>query len=105
MAVTSRELQLDLRDPIPFLRDDGVTARAWGDIAVPWYLRVLGWFLRGMPVPEVVATVPDGNRRFARTRGLPDYEGHVMGLGVLEKVGRNFEEVMRTCPYFGNFVF
>lgn len=103
MAVTSRELQLDLRDPIPFLRDDGVTARAWGDIAVPWYLRLLGWFLRGMPVPELVATVPDGNRRFARTRGLPDYEGHVMGLGVLEKV-------MAAAPVLGvkrliNFIF
>lgn len=94
MAVASQELNQALREPTPFFKDDGVTVRAWGDVPVPWWLRLLGWFFKLVKLPQNVAFVPDGNRRFARSRGLPIHQGHVMGLSVLEKF-------LAAAPDFG----
>jgi len=35
--------------------------------------------IKDKPVPEHVAIIMDGNRRFARTRGLAQYYGHFKG--------------------------
>lgn len=37
-------------------------------------------------VPSHIAIIMDGNRRWARTRGLPDIKGHQAGADALEKV-------------------
>lgn len=101
MAVASQELQLRLRNPTPFLQDDGVTVRAWGDLRLPWYIRVIGWFFKLVPVPQAVGIYPDGNRRFARAKGHPVHEGHAFGLPVLEKVGGNVQVLCNTGSKFG----
>lgn len=97
MAVESQELQLTLRELGPFFQDDGVTARAWGDVRVPWYLGLIAWFLKLAPVPQTVGLYPDGNRRFARAKGLPDHNGHVMGGDNLEKVSANVQRCAILC--------
>ncbi|MBI2640990.1 undecaprenyl diphosphate synthase family protein, partial [Candidatus Roizmanbacteria bacterium] len=33
-----------------------------------------------MDIPKHVAIIPDGNRRWARERGLPTLEGHRKGF-------------------------
>lgn len=37
-------------------------------------------------IPEHIAIIMDGNRRWARLRGLPDTEGHRAGTEALEKI-------------------
>lgn len=37
-------------------------------------------------VPEHIAIIMDGNRRWARLKGLPDVEGHRAGTDALEKI-------------------
>ncbi len=37
-------------------------------------------------LPHHIAIIMDGNRRWARTRGLPDWKGHEAGSEALEKV-------------------
>ncbi|MDO8498606.1 MAG: polyprenyl diphosphate synthase [bacterium] len=37
-------------------------------------------------VPSHIAIIMDGNRRWARFRGLPDYKGHEAGSEALEKI-------------------
>ena len=39
------------------------------------------------PVPQHVAFVMDGNRRFAREHGIERVEGHNLGFEALAKVG------------------
>ncbi|MEJ2347802.1 MAG: polyprenyl diphosphate synthase [Patescibacteria group bacterium] len=41
---------------------------------------------RGTKVPNHIVIIPDGNRRWARARGLPDYKGHQEGALALAKV-------------------
>ena len=38
-----------------------------------------------MIIPKHIGIILDGNRRFARTRGLPDFEGHRLGFENLKK--------------------
>ncbi len=38
------------------------------------------------PVPAHLGVIPDGNRRWARTRGLPTLEGHRRGLDQAKKI-------------------
>ena len=37
-------------------------------------------------IPSHVAIIMDGNRRWARSRGLPDHKGHEAGAEALEKI-------------------
>ena len=38
------------------------------------------------PIPDHIAFVMDGNRRFARTHGIETVEGHNLGFEALAKV-------------------
>lgn len=55
------------------------------------------------PVPRHVGYIVDGNRRWARRRGLPTFEGHQAGYAALREV------VRATCqagvPYVTAYVF
>lgn len=42
----------------------------------------------GTKVPNHVAIIPDGNRRWARARGLPAFEGHRRGFEISPKIAR-----------------
>lgn len=45
-----------------------------------------------------VAVIPDGNRRWAKKRGLPSFVGHQKGVDALEKILDKFLEM--KIPYF-----
>jgi undecaprenyl diphosphate synthase len=45
-------------------------------------------------VPKHIAIIPDGNRRWAKQRGLPAWEGHREGAKV-------FEKLLSWCKEFG----
>jgi undecaprenyl diphosphate synthase len=45
-----------------------------------------------------VALIPDGNRRWARKRGLPAWQGHIEGAKTLEKILKKALEM--KIPYF-----
>ena len=47
--------------------------------------------LRQGPIPQHVAFVMDGNRRFARTHGIETLEGHNLGFEALARVSRRFK--------------
>lgn len=52
-----------------------------------YYLReLLIGALRQGPIPQHVAFVMDGNRRFARNQGIERVEGHNLGFEALAKV-------------------
>lgn len=38
-------------------------------------------------IPKHIGYIVDGNRRWARERGLPDFEGHLAGYKVLKEIG------------------
>lgn len=40
-----------------------------------------------------IAFIPDGNRRWARSKGLPTLEGHRRGFNTLEKVAKRVREL------------
>jgi hypothetical protein len=46
--------------------------------------------LRQGPIPQHVAFVMDGNRRFARSHGIETVEGHNLGFEALARVCRSF---------------
>lgn len=50
------------------------------------YEALLANEIRDKPVPSHVAIIMDGNRRFARRRGLEQYYGHFKGADTTEKV-------------------
>jgi undecaprenyl diphosphate synthase len=43
---------------------------------------------KGTKVPNHVAIIPDGNRRWARSRGLPTFEGHRIGFDAAVKLAK-----------------
>jgi ditrans,polycis-polyprenyl diphosphate synthase len=45
--------------------------------------------LRQGPIPQHVAFVMDGNRRFARSHGIETVEGHNLGFEALARVCRS----------------
>ncbi|CAN8029044.1 unnamed protein product, partial [Ixodes persulcatus] len=67
---------------------------AFGDIGLPWYLRLLGWLLSLAETPHTLAVIPDGNRRYARAKGMSILEGHTEGMSQLEKL-------QAAAPSFG----
>jgi len=44
-------------------------------------------------IPNHVAIIPDGNRRYARERGLPTLEGHRRGFDALIEIGKKSREM------------
>jgi hypothetical protein len=56
------------------------------DKAIDRIRRVLLGVLRAGPIPQHVAFVMDGNRRYARTRGMKVIQGHVDGFVALRRV-------------------
>jgi undecaprenyl diphosphate synthase len=44
-------------------------------------------------IPNHLAIVPDGNRRWAKEKGLPIFEGHRRGFGVMRSIGRKAREM------------
>ncbi|MBI2051794.1 di-trans,poly-cis-decaprenylcistransferase [Candidatus Roizmanbacteria bacterium] len=46
-----------------------------------------------MRIPLHLAVIPDGNRRWARARGLPTLEGHRRGFNALSKVAEKAREL------------
>lgn len=50
------------------------------------YEALLAKEIKDKPVPAHVAIIMDGNRRFARKRGLAQYYGHFKGADTTEKV-------------------
>lgn len=48
-------------------------------------------------LPKHVAVIMDGNRRWARARGLPAFEGHRRGAVAFEKLVRKAEEMGIEC--------
>ncbi len=79
----------DSRDSAPFLDNDFETQSTLKDD---------GW--RGGP--ENVAIIMDGNRRWARARGLPDIAGHRAGARTLEALLPALRRTgIRTLTLFG----
>jgi tritrans,polycis-undecaprenyl-diphosphate synthase [geranylgeranyl-diphosphate specific] len=50
------------------------------------YARILGKRIRTDRLPSHVAIIPDGNRRWARRRGMPSSMGHYRGYKVAKQV-------------------
>ena len=44
-------------------------------------------------IPKHIAIIMDGNRRWARSKGLPDIKGHEAGADTLEKVVQEAEKI------------
>lgn len=44
-------------------------------------------------LPHHVAIIPDGNRRWAKARGLPSFEGHRRGFEIAPKICRSAREM------------
>lgn len=38
-------------------------------------------------IPQHIAIIPDGNRRWAKEKGLPVFEGHRRGVEIFEEIG------------------
>lgn len=60
--------------------------------------------LRQGPIPQHVAFVMDGNRRFARSHGIETVEGHNLGFEALARVGlhRRASSILRAGVLFGH---
>jgi len=56
------------------------------DKAIDRIQRVLLCVLKAGPIPQHVAFVMDGNRRYARTKGMKVIQGHVDGFVALRRV-------------------
>jgi len=57
---------------------------------------------KGTKVPDHIIIIPDGNRRWARARGLPDYKGHQEGAAVLAKILETSRDLgIHTATFWG----
>ena len=56
------------------------------DKAIDRIQHILLGVLRAGPIPQHVAFVMDGNRRYARTKGMKVIQGHVDGFVALRRV-------------------
>ena len=53
-------------------------------------------------IPQHVAIIPDGNRRWAKERGLPTMEGHRRGLGRIHEISSVAQEMgIKTMTVWG----
>ena len=67
---------------------------ASSDAGLAWWQRAACSVVSAGPLPRHVAFIMDGNRRWARNRGLPVAEGHRRGYAKLE-------ESLRWCAELG----
>lgn len=44
--------------------------------------------MASIKIPRHVAIIPDGNRRWAKAKGFPSFEGHRRGFGILSKIAK-----------------
>ena len=51
-----------------------------------WASQIVGWILRGGEMPNHVAFIMDGNRRFARRKNEKVIKGHESGFNKLAQV-------------------
>lgn len=51
----------------------------------------------GVALPKHVAIIPDGNRRWARERGLPTLEGHRRGLDAIKSIMSAARDMGISC--------
>ena len=65
------------------------------DNAVDRIRRALLGVLKAGPIPHHVAFIMDGNRRYARDKGVKVIQGHVDGFVALRRVRA---QTMRTRP-------
>lgn len=56
------------------------------EFVISWLRELLISALKQGPVPQHVAFVMDGNRRFARSHGIETVEGHNLGFEALARV-------------------
>lgn len=57
------------------------------------------------PIPLHVAIVPDGNRRWAKKRGLKPWEGHEAGADMIEKISREAHKMgIKYITFWGSSV-
>lgn len=56
-----------------------------------------------LTIPNHVGYIVDGNRRWAKSHGLPPYEGHLAGYNCLKDV--LIETVQQGVPYVSAYVF
>jgi ditrans,polycis-polyprenyl diphosphate synthase len=56
------------------------------NLVVNWLTRLVIFILSSGPVPQHIAFVMDGNRRYARHKQLEVAEGHLDGFGALRRV-------------------
>lgn len=57
---------------------------------------------KGTKIPDHIAIIPDGNRRWARARGLPAYKGHQEGAQVLAKILEASRDLgIHTATFWG----
>ena len=66
------------------LTDRGQQAGASSGLA--WWQRMLCQIVKAGPTPKHVGFIMDGNRRFARDRGMEVAIGHRLGYDKLEEV-------------------
>ena len=59
------------------------------ELAITKVKELLLGALRQGPIPEHIAFIMDGNRRFARSHGIETLEGHNLGFEALAGVSRS----------------
>lgn len=53
-------------------------------------------------LPQHIAIIPDGNRRWAKAHGLPSIKGHTKGVDVFENILNSaFDRGIRYVTFFG----
>jgi len=55
------------------------------------------------PLPAHIGYIVDGNRRWAKTHGLPVYEGHLAGYNALKDVA--IATIEAGVPYVSAYIF
>lgn len=59
-------------------------------------------FPKNTVIPAHVAIIPDGNRRWARERGLPTFEGHKQGFSRFKELSKTTREAgIKTVTVWG----
>ncbi len=84
---------------------DGSTTSSPGEVPAPGHgpETTAPPFLPPEDLPHHVAIIMDGNRRWARDRGLPEFEGHAAGVEAIRALLRHV--VRRGVPILSLYAF